>query len=108
MKLLSRFRSRPEEPAQDIPAARLKRLNQLPKRRLSDAIMEVFNRACVQNDLRTAAGLLGVLSDLHDRRAKMFGTEENPLEDTSLVQARAELDRCREMNRRKQAEESGR
>ena len=108
MKIFSRSRSGSEAAGQEIPAGRLERLNQMPKRRLGDAIEAVFYRACVQNDLRSAAGLLAVLGDLHARRARIFGSAEHPIEDTSLSLARAELDRCRELNRRGRDGESRR
>ncbi len=107
MKMFSRFRSGPEAPEQEIPAARLDRLHQTPRRRLGDAIGEVFYHACVQNDLRSAAGLLAVLSGLDERGVTTSGADERRTEGTALTLARAELDRCRELNRCRQAEETG-
>lgn len=100
LKLRSLFESRPTETVQAIPSGRLDRLRQSFRRRLSDAVEEVFHRACVENDLRTAAGLYAILEDIHIRRVKAHGTFDRRISDEALIKARSELDRCREMNQR--------
>ncbi len=100
MRLRSLFESKSNDVVQHIPAGRMDRLKQSFRRRLSDSVEEVFHRACVENDLRTAAGLYAILEDIHIRRMKAHGTYERRISDEALVKARAELDRCREMNQR--------
>ena len=93
------FERRSPVPDQHIPASRLGRVNQAHRRRLSDAVEDVFVRACIDNDLRTAAGLFLLLDDLFTRRCKDHG-QERRINDDALVQARAQLERCRELNAR--------
>ena len=97
------FDSRPREPeTQDIPEGRMNRLRQSFRRRLGDALEEVFHRACVENDLRTAAGLYAVLEDLHHRRVTAHGYDRRISEEI-LQKAREELDRCRALHQRNKA-----
>ena len=103
LKLRNLFDSRSNEPSTAIPAGRMDRLRQSFRRRLSDAVEEVFHRACVENDLRTAAGLYAILEDIHIRRVKAHGSNERRISDEALIKARAELDRCRELNQRETA-----
>ncbi|MSP02039.1 MAG: hypothetical protein EXR07_13465 [Acetobacteraceae bacterium] len=97
---LFEFRSKPEEELQ-IPTARMSRLRQSFQRRLCDSLEEVFYRSCVENDVRTAAGLFAVLEDLYIRRAHGRGSERR-ISDEALLKARSELDRCRKINEREQ------
>jgi hypothetical protein len=99
-KLKSLFESRVTETATAIPSGRIDRLRQSFKRRLSDAVEDVFHRALIENDLRTAAGLYAILEDIHVRRVQSYGSAERRISDEILIKARAELDRCREMNHR--------
>jgi len=99
-KLKSLFESRVTESTTAIPAGRIDRLRASFKRRLSDAVEDVFHRALIENDLRTAAGLYAILEDIHVRRVKSYGSAERRISDEVLIKARAELDRCRELNQR--------
>jgi hypothetical protein len=94
------FDPRAREPeTQDIPEGRMQRLRQSFRRRLGDALEEVFHRACIENDLRTAAGLYAVLEDLHQRRVTAHGYDRRISEEL-LLKARQELDRCRALQQR--------
>jgi hypothetical protein len=100
LRLRSLLDGKSSDPVQAIPAGRIDRMRQSSRRRLADAVEEVFHRACVENDLRTAAGLYAILDDIHTRRVKKFGTAERRISDELLTKARDELERCRELNRR--------
>jgi len=92
------FETRSRAPiTQDIPEGRMNRVRQSFRRRLGDALEEVFHRACVENDLRTAAGLYAVLEDLHKRRHSLHGYDRRT-GDGILLQARQELERCRDLH----------
>ena len=88
-------RRRPPPPEQAIPETRMDRLRQSYRRRLSDALEDVFHRACVENDFRTAACLYAVLEDMYRRRAKTHGAERRFSEEV-LVRAREALEQCRD------------
>ena len=105
MKMISAwFEPRQQESAvPEIPAARLDRLQQSFRHRLTDAVEEVFHRACAENDARTAAGLYAVLEDMHLRLQQAAGPDRRLPED-ALVNAREELDRCRELVRQRRQE----
>ena len=79
---------------QNIPESRMERLRQSYRRRMSDALEEVFHRACVEADLRTATCLFAVLQDLHHRRRSTYGGERRFAED-AIAKAELELERCR-------------
>ena len=87
----SRRRPAPEP---NIPETRMDRLRQSYRRRLSDALEDVFHRACVENDFRTAACLYAVLEDMYRRREKTYGSERRFSEDV-LTRAREALEQCR-------------
>ena len=74
-----------------IPANRLDRVNAAFRRRLDDAVEDVFSRACLIGDLETAAELLQVLEYMHERRRKMFGRDRR-ISDETVVKARRELE----------------
>ena len=95
MRLLTAlFESRRRVPEQDIPETRMDRLRQSYRRRLSDALEDVFHRACTENDFRTAACLYAVLEDMYRRRQNTYGSERRFSEDV-LTRAREALEQCR-------------
>ena len=75
-----------------LPAGRLERINQALRRRLDDAVEDVFNQACLKGDLDTAGQLLAVLERMHSRRQAEFGRERR-INDDAIVRGREELDR---------------
>ncbi len=75
-----------------VPHARLERVNQALRRRLDDAVEEVFTRACLTGDLDTAADLLAVLKNMHARRQQRVGRDRR-LNDTIIQAATQELER---------------
>jgi hypothetical protein len=77
--------------AQRLPAERLERVHQVLRRRLDDAVEDVFQRACLNGDLDTARALLQVLEGMHDRRQAKHGNNRR-LNDDVLRRARAELE----------------
>lgn len=74
------------------PAERLDRIHQAWRRRLDDAVEDVFRQACLAGDLDTAEGLLGVLGRMHTRRATRYGSERR-ISDDALRRAQEELAR---------------
>jgi hypothetical protein len=91
------FEALDREPSQDIPVGRLERVRQSLRRRLSDQLEDVLHRACVENDLLTAEGLLTVLEDLQHRRQQIYGRERR-INDEGIVKARNAVVACRERN----------
>jgi hypothetical protein len=75
-----------------IPGSRLARVNQFRRRRLDDDVEDLFNRACVSNDLASAADLLALLEKWHARRSAGYGSERR-ISGAALFRARRELDR---------------
>ena len=65
------------------------------RRRLDDRVSDVFHAACVSGDLIAAEKLLGVLEDMHARRGRAYGNERRQVDDSAVVRARVELERCR-------------
>jgi hypothetical protein len=98
-KIAALFDLRNRQPEQDIPANRMLRLRQSFRRRLSDSLEDVFHRACVEQDVRTAAGLFAVLEDVHLRRRQIHNYDRR-FSDDVLLKARAALEQCREVNHR--------
>ncbi len=94
MKIPRLFDFGSKHPELNIPADRINRLGHSYQRRLGDALEDVFHRACVEGDARTAAGLFAVLEDLHTRRAQEKASERRITDDV-LTKARVALDRCR-------------
>ena len=54
------------------PATLRDRLNRAMKRRLSDDVESLFNRACLVADLDTAEELLALLRDMLEREGRKF------------------------------------
>jgi hypothetical protein len=75
-----------------IPGSRLARVNQFRRRRLDDDVEDLFNRACANNDLGSAADLLALLEKWHARRSAGYGSERR-ISGAALFRARRELDR---------------
>ena len=75
---------------QKVPLERMQRVNTALRRRLDDAVEDVFNRACLNGDLQTAAELLAVLANMHQRRQLAVGRDRR-LSEAALVRARREL-----------------
>jgi hypothetical protein len=84
---------------QNIPAHRLDRIRGELRRRLSDQVDEVFNRACSEGDHRTAAALYAILEDMHARRLTKFGHERR-ISVQSLADARKALESCWALHKR--------
>src|ERR1700722_1214103 len=61
-------------------------------RRLDDAMVAIFERACTGNNLDAAAEVLTVLETWHERRSARYGSERR-IDDTHLVGMRAALER---------------
>jgi hypothetical protein len=78
-----------------VPYARLERVSQVLRRRLDDAVEDVFNRACLNGDLDTASELLEVLKNMHARRQARVG-QERRINDQLVLRATAELSRRRQ------------
>ncbi len=74
-----------------MPAERLDRVHQTLRRRLDDAVEDVFQRACLNGDLDTARALLQVLEGMHERRQAKYGSNRR-LNDDVLRRARTELE----------------
>ncbi|MDR3535288.1 MAG: hypothetical protein P4L71_02190 [Acetobacteraceae bacterium] len=75
-----------------VPVERIERVNQALRRRLDDAVDQVFRQACLNGDLDTAKELLAVLVSMHDRRQEKFGSERRISDDT-VRRAQEELAR---------------
>ena len=73
-----------------VPAERLERINQGFRRRLDDAVEEVFQQACLGGDLEAARELLGVMTAMHARRQQAFGGDRR-IADDALQRANQEL-----------------
>lgn len=65
------------------------RLNEVLRRRLSDRVTDVFDRACLSGDFDTAGELLEVLEAMHIRRQAAVG--ERRIGDEGVVRAREQL-----------------
>jgi hypothetical protein len=74
------------------PGNRLAPANWVARRRLDDALVEIFNRACAGNNLDAAADLLALLEKWHERRKSKYRGERR-ISDESLIARRAELER---------------
>jgi hypothetical protein len=62
------------------------------RRRLDDALADVFHRACAANDPQAASDLLAVLSKWQTRRIVRYGAERR-ISDKGLRKLKDELDR---------------
>ena len=94
MKLPQMFEFRSRNAELEIPEERMNRVRQSYQRRLSDALEDIFHRACLEGDTRTAAGLFAVLEDLCLRPQQEQTTDRRSADDV-LAKARAALERCR-------------
>jgi hypothetical protein len=83
-----------------IPIERLSRLQRSPRRRIDDAVKEVFQLACVAGELDTAEELIGVLGNMRERRERKVGGDRR-FNDDDIVQARSELRQHDQLNRLK-------
>jgi len=63
------------------PAALRERLNRTMKRRLSDDVESLFNRACLVSDLDTAEELLTLLKGMLEREGQKFARDRRFAED---------------------------
>lgn len=80
---------------QAMPPRGLETVLRSLRRRLDDRVSDVFHAACVCGDLVTAEKLLDVLDDLHTRRRHGYANDRRRIDDSSVVSARLELERCR-------------
>ena len=96
MKLLQMFDLRAKYAYLAIPQNRMNRLGHAYQRRLGDHLKDVFHRACIEGDARTADGLYAVLEDLYTRRIQEK-TSERRIHDDALTKARAALQLCRRL-----------
>jgi hypothetical protein len=71
---------------------RMARTNPSYRRRLDDSMVDVFDRACIGNNLDAAADVLTLLDRWHDRRSVKYGSERR-IDDRDLVVMRTELNR---------------
>lgn len=96
MKLFHIFDLRARGTNLAIPLERMNRLRHAYQRRLGDHLVDVFHRACIEGDARTAAGLFAVLEELYTRRVREK-TSERRIHDDTMTKARAVLERCRRL-----------
>lgn len=81
------------EPETQIPAERMARVQGVLRRRVSDAVEDAFQRACLAGDLTTARDLIGVLERMIERGESLREGERRRL--PGLVRRlREELARC--------------
>ena len=80
--------------APPIPDARFALPRSTYHRRLDDAMVAIFERACTGNNLDAAAEVLTVLETWHERRSARYGSERR-IDDRHLVAMRAALERLR-------------
>ena len=57
-----------------VPGARLERVNPPVTHHLDEGLADLFNHACISNDLEAAADLVAVLEKWHARRS--YGDEQ--------------------------------
>jgi hypothetical protein len=72
--------------------------NQSYHRRLDDAMVAIFDRACSSNNLDSAADVLEVLITWHRRRSAKYGRERR-INDDHLKSMLAELKRLTTLRR---------
>jgi hypothetical protein len=80
------------------PGARKAAANRTYRRRLDDAMVAVFDRACAGNNLDAAADVLEVLIAWHRRRSAKYGRERR-ISDDHLKLMLAELKRLTMLRR---------
>jgi hypothetical protein len=73
-----------------LPAHRLSRVLSSYRRRIDDAVEDVFRQACAAGDLETAEELIGILTNLHERRKAKFSGERR-VSDNHIVRAKEDL-----------------
>jgi hypothetical protein len=73
-----------------IPADRFSQVRRSLRRRIDDAVEDVFQRACLTGDLDTAEELLAVLESMRARRISMYGRNRR-INDDDIVRLRTEL-----------------
>jgi hypothetical protein len=78
--------------APPIPDARFALSRPSHRRRLDDAMVAIFERACQANNLDAAAEVLTVLETWHERRSIRYGSERR-IDDRHLVAMQTELKR---------------
>jgi hypothetical protein len=80
------------------PGMRTTPSNQSYHRRLDDAMVAIFERACRSNNLDSAADVLEVLITWHRRRSAKYGRERR-INDDHLKSMLAELTRLTTLRR---------
>ena len=75
-----------------IPDARLERVNPPAMHRLDDGITELFNNACINNDLEAAADLIA-LSEKWRARRSYEDENQRRLDGVRLKRMHGELER---------------
>jgi hypothetical protein len=80
------------------PGARIAAPNRTYNRRLDDAMVAIFDRACAGNNLDAAADVLEVLIGWHRRRSARFGRERR-ISDDHLKLMLADLQRLTALRR---------
>src|SRR6201999_1646103 len=83
------------ESSQNIPPARLRRVEESFRRRLSDQLEDVLHRACAVNDLETAQVLFKLLESLRIRRVRTYGSDRR-INDEGIIKAEQALRACQE------------
>ena len=73
-----------------LPAHRLSRVLSSYRRRIDDAVEDVFRQACAAGDLETAEELIGILTNLHERRKAKFSGERR-MNDDHIIRAKEDL-----------------
>ena len=81
------------EPEPQIPPERLARVQGVLRRRVSDAVEDAFQRACLAGDLATACDLIGVLERMIERGERLREGERRLLPGR-VLRLREELARC--------------
>jgi hypothetical protein len=81
-------------PPARAPVKFMDRIARTQRRRLDDAVEDVFNQACLTGDLDIAGNLLDVLEKMRARRQANHGRERR-LNDDAIVRARREFNRRR-------------
>ena len=75
-----------------IPDARLMQVNPPVTRRLDEGLRDVFNQACMDDDVEAAAELLGMMEKWHARRS-YDDDQLRRADSTQLSRMRGELER---------------
>jgi hypothetical protein len=78
-----------------VPANRVERINHALRRRLDDAVANVFHEACLNGDLHTARELLSVMNAMHKRRQQRYGLDRRLSDETLQIAQEALAERER-------------